>query len=159
MNHYKFLFPHVNFGIDSPCLSVSYCHIFYLPPSPFYSNKLRAEFSPAWDHAACRVGWSDFLRKNLGTCHVVLVCCGTPNPKFHFDLLLFHLMQGLTGPQKILSLTLKSAKLNFSFNIFNGCTGIEICSLVYLKYKKEEKLKKIVFPLTRSKTVLPILGA
>ena len=105
------------------------------------------------------LGWSDFLRKNLGTCHVVLVYCGTSNPKFHFDLLLFHLMQGLTGPQKILSVTLKSAKLNFSFNIFNGCTGIEICSLVYLKYKKEEKLKKIVFPLTRSKTVLPILGA
>ena len=75
VNQYKFLFPHVNFGIYSPCLSVSYCHIFYLPPSPFYSNKLRAEYSPAWAHTACRVGWSDFWRKNwthFRLCQIVM---------------------------------------------------------------------------------------
>ena len=34
-----------------------------------------------------RVEW--FLNKFLGTCHVVVDCYGTPNPKFYFDLLLF----------------------------------------------------------------------
>ena len=32
-----------------------------------------------------RVEW--FLKKNLGTCHVVVDCSGTSNPKFYFDLL------------------------------------------------------------------------
>ena len=45
-----------------------------------------------------RVEW--FLKKNLGTCHVVVHCSGTPNPKFYFDLLLFHLTHVLTRPQK-----------------------------------------------------------
>ena len=58
-------------------------------------------------------GGGIFGEKNLGTCHVVVNCheChGTPNPKFHFGLLLFHLAQGLTVPQQILPVTLKSAK-------------------------------------------------
>ena len=54
-----------------------------------------------------RVEW--FLKKYLGTCHVVVDCYGTPNPKFYFDLLLFHLAQGLKRPQKMLPVTLKSA--------------------------------------------------
>ena len=49
-----------------------------------------------------------FLReKMLATCHVVVDCYGTPNPKFNFVLLLFHLAQGLARPQKILPVTLK----------------------------------------------------
>ena len=42
------------------------------------------------------VGWRDFLKNNFGTLHVVVDCSGTPNPKFYFHLLLFHLAQGLT---------------------------------------------------------------
>ena len=30
----------------------------------------------------------------------IVDCSGTPNPKFHFDLLLFHMEHGLTRPQK-----------------------------------------------------------
>ena len=50
-----------------------------------------------------------FEEKNVGTCHVVVDCYGIPNPKFYFDLLLFHLAEGLTRPPKILPVTLKSA--------------------------------------------------
>ena len=56
-----------------------------------------------------------FLTKNLGTCYVLVDCFGTPNPKFHFDLLLFHLAQGLTGPQNILLATLKSLRKKMFF--------------------------------------------
>ena len=42
------------------------------------------------------------MKKNLGTWHVVVDCFGTLNLKFYFDLLLFHLAQDLTKPQKIL---------------------------------------------------------
>ena len=62
------------------------------------------------------VGWSDFReRKNLGTCHVVVDCSGTPNSKFYFNLLLFHLAQGFTRPQKTPKISkkdIKSAKKN-----------------------------------------------
>ena len=51
----------------------------------------------------------------LGTCYVVVDCYGTLNPKFHFDLLHFHLAQGLTGPQKSLPLALKSATTKNKF--------------------------------------------
>ena len=54
-----------------------------------------------------------FEEKNLGTCHVVLCSLyWTPNPKFHFDLLPFHLAQSLTvtGPQKFLPVSLKKAQ-------------------------------------------------
>ena len=50
-------------------------------------------------------------------------CYGTSNPKLHFDLLLFHLAQGLTGSQKILPVTLK----------------ISIFYLTYLKVAAETK--------------------
>ena len=74
-----------------------------------------------------------FEEKYLGTCcNKVKDCYGTPNPKFHFDLLLVHLAQGLTaGAQKILPVTLNSAtKINYL-----TCKG----SLVYLKAKNLEK--------------------
>ena len=54
-----------------------------------------------------------FEEKNLGTCHVVVDCSGTSNPKFYFDLLLFHPAHGKTRPQKTPKITekgLKSAK-------------------------------------------------
>ena len=50
--------------------------------------------------SCCTVGWSDFEEKNVGTCHDVVDCHRTRNPKLPFDLLLFHLAKGLTGPQK-----------------------------------------------------------
>ena len=49
----------------------------------------------------------------LGTCYVVVDCYGTLNPKFHFDLLHFHLAQGLPGPQKSLPATLNQYKKNY----------------------------------------------
>ena len=36
----------------------------------------------------------------MGTCHDVVDCSGTSNPKVYFDLLLFHLAHGKTRPQK-----------------------------------------------------------
>ena len=79
-----------------------------------------------------RVEW--FLKKVLDTCHAVLDCYGTPNPKLHFDLLLFlfHLAQGLGVPQTDLPVTIKSAHKKF-FHIFKGCTWNKISSLLYLK--------------------------
>ena len=43
---------------------------------------------------------------------------------FHFELMLFHLAQAgpQKGPEKILSVTLKSAKSSLLFNICNGGT-------------------------------------
>ena len=36
------------------------------------------------------IGWSDILKKQIGHLSRFIVDCnGTPNPKFHFDLLLF----------------------------------------------------------------------
>ena len=51
-----------------------------------------------------------FGKKMWDTCHVVLDCYGTPIPKFHSDLFLFHLGEGggLRGPEQILLVTLKS---------------------------------------------------
>ena len=45
-----------------------------------------------------RVEW--FLKIKLATCHFVVDCSGTPNPKFYIDLLLFHLAHGLRKPLK-----------------------------------------------------------
>ena len=59
-------------------------------------------------HGGWWVGWSDFGEKtNSGICRVVIDCHGTPNLKFHFDLLLFPLAQGLTELQTILPVSLK----------------------------------------------------
>ena len=55
-----------------------------------------------------RVEW--FLKKNLGTCHVVVDCSGTSNPKFYFDLLLFHPAHGKTMPQKTPKIPKKGLK-------------------------------------------------
>ena len=49
------------------------------------------------------------MSENLGTWQVPN-CHRTPIPKFHFEMLLFNLAQGLTGPQKNLAVTLKGAK-------------------------------------------------
>ena len=77
------------------------------------------------------LGWCNFMKTILDTCHVVLDCYGTPNLKFHFDLLLIHLVLSLRGPKKILPVTLKSAKK--CFHIFKSCTWNKISSLVYEK--------------------------
>ena len=70
-----------------------------------------------------RVEWF-FRNKNLATCHVVVDCYGTPNPKCHFDVLL-HLKK----------------------NVF----------LSLLKSKNwRDTQNKFVFPLSKSKTVLPV---
>ena len=60
------------------------------------------------------VGWSDVFKNILDTCHVVLDCNGTLNTKCHFDLLLFHLAQGLRVTETILPVTLKSANQVFT---------------------------------------------
>ena len=57
-----------------------------------------------------RVEW--FLKKKLGTCHVVVDCSGTSNPKFYFDLLLFHLAHGKTRPQKTPKMPKKRPKIS-----------------------------------------------
>ena len=64
------------------------------------------------------------FEKNLGTWHVVVDCFGTLNLKFYFDLLLFHLAQDLTKPQKILKKPKKhqNQPKNALFNIFKGFT-------------------------------------
>ena len=52
----------------------------------------------------------------LGTFHVVVDCSGTSNPKFFFDMLLFHPGHGKTRPQKTPKIPqkgLKSAKKIF----------------------------------------------
>ena len=64
------------------------------------------------------VGWRDFLKNNFGTLHVVVDCSETPNPTFYFDLLLFHLAQGLTRPQKIPKKTKKQQNQPNFFCIF-----------------------------------------
>ena len=80
------------------------------------------------------LGWIDFL----DTCHVVLNCCGTPNPKFQYEMLLFHLAQ-------CLRVTLKSAHTKMLFEIFKDCAKNKFCSLVCLKAQNDEKLNKFSF--------------
>ena len=94
------------------------------------------------------------MKKNLGTWHVVVDCFGTLNLKFYFDLLLFHLAQDLTKPQKILKKPKKhqNQPKNALFNIFKGFTWNKICSLFYSKAKNEEKLPKFFLYFFRSKT-------
>ena len=53
------------------------------------------------------------MNKIVGTFHVVVERYGTPNPKFNFDLLLFHFAQGITEPQKLLTVILKTERINF----------------------------------------------
>ena len=78
-----------------------------------------------------------FEKNNLDTCHVVLDCYVTPNTKFHFDLMLFHLTQDLRRPEKILLVTIKKKKNSFTFYF----TLNTIVFLVDLKAKTEKKLK------------------
>ena len=80
------------------------------------------------------LGWIDFL----DTCHVVLNCCETPNPKFQYEMLLFHLAQ-------CLRVTLKSAHTKMLFEIFKDCAKNKFCSLVCLKAQNDEKLNKFSF--------------
>ena len=82
----------------------SFFCLFKIPPLDYFC-KNSSLFSTGF---AWAVGWGDFCFV-LCTCHVVVDCYGTPNPKFYFDLLLFHLAQGLKRPQKMLPVTLKSA--------------------------------------------------
>ena len=43
-----------------------------------------------------RVGWSDFWRKKTGSWELMPNCNRIPIPKFHFEMLIFNLAQGLT---------------------------------------------------------------
>ena len=131
------------------------CNIFYFCLVARSQNShATVLFKQFATHAVIYVRAEGFLeRKNLGTCHVVVNChechvvvncheChGTPNPKFHFGLLLFHLAQGLTVPQQILPVTLKSAKKSLKMYWLH----LKNCSLVYLKAKIEEKLNLPIF--------------
>ena len=92
-----------------------------------------------------RVEW--FLENILGTCHVVVDCSGTSNPKFYFDLLLFHPAHGKTRPQKTPKIPqkgLKSAK-KILFDILKGFTCNKMCSLFFLRRKMKRNLKKYFF--------------
>ena len=74
-----------------------------------------------------RVGWSDFWRKKTGSWELMPNCNRIPIPKFHFEMLLFKLAQGLTKFVFPLSgriqfwpfLGLKLQEM-FSFQIFLG---------------------------------------
>ena len=57
------------------------------------------------------VGWSDFKRKKWDTSQVVPDCYWKPTTKFHFEMLLFILVQGLMEPQKKIRLLLPSNQL------------------------------------------------
>ena len=56
----------------------------------------RRDWLPGVMHT--RVEW--FLKNFFCTFHVVVDCFGTSNPKFYFNLLLFHPAHGKTRPQK-----------------------------------------------------------
>ena len=68
------------------------------------------------------------------------ISCFTKLPKSKISLLNVAFSLG-AGPQS--NPTVKLAKHFFIFNIFKGCVRNKICSLVCLKAKKEEKLKKM----------------
>ena len=77
----------------------------YFFPSIYITKKAKMKVRTEW-----------FLRgKNWAHFAVVVDCCGTPNPKCYFDLLLFHLVQGLTRPEKILPETLCNIRIFFTF--------------------------------------------
>ena len=99
-----------------------------------FLNAVKSCFKPWKDMSCtvCIVGWRDFRKKILGTCHVVVDCSGTPNLKFYLDLLLFHLAQGLTSLRKPLK-SLKSPKMSTQQK--------------FLKTKNEEKLFKKCFTI------------
>ena len=71
-------------------------------------NRIIAFFS-LWSGLQALYARVEWFKKNVWA-HIMSFmtdCYGTLNPKLHFDLLLFHLAQGLTGSQKILPVTLK----------------------------------------------------
>ena len=83
----------------------------------------------------CRIEWSDFWKKYLGTLHVVVDCTWTPNPKLYFDLLPFH-KASENKSLKILKKQRNQPSFFFIFNICKGFTWNKMCSLFYLKAKK-----------------------
>ena len=98
-----------------------------------------------WPITYRRVKW--FLKKISNTFQVVHYCYSTPIPKFHLSF--FNLAQGLAVPHKCWMLPFKEI-----LSIFEACTKNA------KKLKNEEILysKKLIFPLSKSKTILPILG-
>ena len=91
-------------------------------------------------------------RKKVDTFHVVLNCCWTQIPNFHILLWLLTCRSG-AGPRKMLTVTLKSPHKKVCFK--------RLVFFDFLKAKNEEKLKIFfwIFFLSKSKTILPILGA
>ena len=86
-----------------------------------------------------------FEEKKLGTCHVVVDCSGTSNPKFYFDLMLFHLAHGKTRPQKTPKISKKKfpyfklkTKRNLTKHLFYYFLGQKPFS-PFLKNKKNTK--------------------
>ena len=67
-----------------------------------------------------------------------------PIPKFRFEMMVLT----WRSPQKMLTFTLKWGKIFFEF--LELAPGV-MTSWNFLNAKNEDKLKKIVFPLTRSK--------
>ena len=51
---------------------------------------------PPGSYVCCVLGWSDFLEKIIGTCHALPNSFSAPIQKFHFLVLLFNMVQGLS---------------------------------------------------------------
>ena len=97
-------------------------------------------------------------KKNLGTCHVVVHCSGTRNPKCYIDLLLFHLTHGLTRSQKAPIIPKKRPKIS-THKMYLTFLKVspETKSFLILLAKNEEKPEKNITLFFRSKTVSPFL--
>ena len=87
------------------------------------------------------------MKKNLGTCHVVVDCSGTSNPKFYFDLLLFHPAHGKTRPQKTPKIPKRPKISGNLFLKFLKVSPETKFVPYFFKAKNEEKLEKIFLKL------------
>ena len=90
------------------------------------------------------IGLSEFEKK-CHTFYVVPNSCRSPIPKFHASMLPLSVVAGLAGPQKILTVTLKSAKKIFFKKHFLSLRQRGTYYFIYLKPKNEEKFKKYLF--------------
>ena len=96
----------------------------------------------------CTVGWSDFEEKNATHSMLCQIVVGPQFQKFMSQCCLF------PWPQKIWTVTLKSAIKKMFFKPATGGNGF----FDFFKAKNEERKKKNILTLYRSKKVLPIFG-
>ena len=97
----------------------------------------------------CTLGWSDFCRKKLNTGHVVPNCYRTPIPKCRFEMLLLTWHRASENCDCYPKIKTKKLK---PFWI--------LCQEEMLSLKNKEKLRKnLIYPLPKSKTICPDLGA